>query len=125
MWHAIPRRDGECRLSRHGSSSDWRPVSRDRWFFSTLVVGIAGTGDVKAMGRVGLGGVSYLISVPFLSFARAIGEPFLLAFTTASSEPALPKAPEVMERFGTTLYLWRGRSYCLVSTICWTWAERL
>ena len=47
-----------------------------------------------------VGGVSYLIRVPFLSFARAIREPFLIAFTTASSEAALPKALEVMERFG-------------------------
>ena len=38
--------------------------------------------------------------VPFLSFFRAIREPFLIAFTTASSEAALPKALEVMERFG-------------------------
>jgi len=45
-------------------------------------------------------GVSYLIRVPFLKFARAIREPFLIAFTTASSEAALPKALEVMERFG-------------------------
>jgi proton glutamate symport protein len=47
-----------------------------------------------------LGGVSYLIRVPFLTFAKAIREPFLIAFTTASSEAALPKALEVMERFG-------------------------
>src|SRR5881409_106553 len=47
-----------------------------------------------------VGGVSYLIRVPFLTFARAIREPFLIAFTTASSEAALPKALEVMERFG-------------------------
>src|SRR5437762_6824667 len=47
-----------------------------------------------------LGGVSYLIRVPFFTFARAIREPFLIAFTTASSEAALPKALEVMERFG-------------------------
>jgi proton glutamate symport protein len=47
-----------------------------------------------------LGGVSYLIRVPFLTFVRAIKEPFLIAFTTASSEAALPKALEVMERFG-------------------------
>jgi proton glutamate symport protein len=47
-----------------------------------------------------LGGVSYLIRVPFLTFIRAIREPFLIAFTTASSEAALPKALEVMERFG-------------------------
>ncbi len=47
-----------------------------------------------------VGGVSYLIRVPFLTFAKAIREPFLIAFTTASSEAALPKALEVMERFG-------------------------
>lgn len=47
-----------------------------------------------------IGGVSYLIRVPFLAFMRAIKEPFLIAFTTASSEAALPKALEVMERFG-------------------------
>jgi proton glutamate symport protein len=47
-----------------------------------------------------LGGVSYLIRVPFLAFVKAIREPFLIAFTTASSEAALPKSLEVMERFG-------------------------
>jgi len=47
-----------------------------------------------------LGTVSFLIRVPFLTFVRAIREPFLIAFTTASSEAALPKALEVMERFG-------------------------
>jgi proton glutamate symport protein len=47
-----------------------------------------------------IGGVSYLIRVPFFTFARAIREPFLIAFSTASSEAALPKALEVMERFG-------------------------
>mgnify|MGYP003694614461 CR=1 FL=1 len=44
--------------------------------------------------------MSYLIRVPFLTFVKAIREPFLIAFTTASSEAALPKALEVMERFG-------------------------
>jgi proton glutamate symport protein len=47
-----------------------------------------------------MGGVSYLIRVPFFTFVGAIREPFLIAFTTASSEAALPKALEVMERFG-------------------------
>src|SRR5205085_11336265 len=47
-----------------------------------------------------IGGVSYLIRVPFMTFIKAIREPFLIAFTTASSEAALPKALEVMERFG-------------------------
>jgi proton glutamate symport protein len=47
-----------------------------------------------------IGGVAYLIRVPFFTFLRAIKEPFLIAFSTASSEAALPKALEVMERFG-------------------------
>jgi proton glutamate symport protein len=47
-----------------------------------------------------IGGAALLIRVPPLAFARAIREPFLIAFTTASSEAALPKALEVMERFG-------------------------
>jgi len=47
-----------------------------------------------------VGTVSLIIRVPFFTFANAIREPFLIAFTTASSEAALPKALEVMERFG-------------------------
>jgi proton glutamate symport protein len=47
-----------------------------------------------------VGGVSYLIRVPFFTFVKAIREPFLIAFSTASSEAALPKAMEVMEQFG-------------------------
>src|SRR5258707_6241011 len=47
-----------------------------------------------------LGTVSYLIRVPFLAFVKAIREPFLIAFSTASSEAALPKSLEIMERFG-------------------------
>jgi proton glutamate symport protein len=47
-----------------------------------------------------LGVVSYLIRVPFLSFVKAIREPMLIAFTTASSEAALPKSLDIMERFG-------------------------
>jgi proton glutamate symport protein len=47
-----------------------------------------------------VGGVSHLIRVPFLTFVKAIREPFLIAFSTASSEAALPKAMEVMEAFG-------------------------
>jgi proton glutamate symport protein len=44
--------------------------------------------------------VSVIIRVPFPVFLKAVREPFLIAFTTASSEAALPKALEVMERFG-------------------------
>ena len=47
-----------------------------------------------------IGGVALLIRVPFFTFLRAIREPFVIAFTTASSEAALPKALEVMARFG-------------------------
>jgi proton glutamate symport protein len=47
-----------------------------------------------------LGTVSYLIRVPFITFVKAIREPMLIAFTTASSEAALPKSLEIMERFG-------------------------
>ena len=47
-----------------------------------------------------LGAVSYLIRVPFLTFVKAIREPMLIAFTTASSEAALPKSLDIMERFG-------------------------
>lgn len=38
--------------------------------------------------------------VPFFKLLKAAREPFMLAFSTASSEAALPKAMEVMERFG-------------------------
>jgi proton glutamate symport protein len=47
-----------------------------------------------------IGGAALVTHVPFFSFVRAVREPFLIAFTTASSEAALPKALEVMERFG-------------------------
>jgi len=47
-----------------------------------------------------IGGVAIIIRVPFWTFLKAIREPFAIAFTTASSEAALPKALEVMERFG-------------------------
>jgi proton glutamate symport protein len=47
-----------------------------------------------------IGVVSYLIRVRFWTFLKAIREPFLIAFSTASSEAALPKALEVMEEFG-------------------------
>jgi proton glutamate symport protein len=57
-------------------------------------------GGLAVFAIVVIGGVAWLIRVPFLKFANAIREPFLIAFTTASSEAALPKALEVMERFG-------------------------
>jgi proton glutamate symport protein len=44
--------------------------------------------------------VTLLVRVPLGAFLRTIREPVLIAFTTASSEAALPKSLEVMERFG-------------------------
>lgn len=41
-----------------------------------------------------------ICKIPFLSMAKAIKDPALLAFSTASSEAALPKAMEIMEKFG-------------------------
>ena len=41
-----------------------------------------------------------IINVPFKYLLIALKEPALLAFTTASSEAALPKAMNVMEKFG-------------------------
>lgn len=38
--------------------------------------------------------------IPLKDFAKAVGEPFLMAFATASSESALPKAMENMVAFG-------------------------
>jgi Na+/H+-dicarboxylate symporter len=43
---------------------------------------------------------AYLMRVPVGAFARATREPFLIAFTTASSEAALPSSLAAMERFG-------------------------
>jgi len=57
-------------------------------------------GGLFVFAIVVIGGVAWLIRVPFFKFLSAIREPFLIAFTTASSEAALPKALEVMERFG-------------------------
>lgn len=41
-----------------------------------------------------------IVKISFRNLLRALQEPALLAFTTASSEAALPKAMDIMERFG-------------------------
>lgn len=41
-----------------------------------------------------------IVGISFRALLRAIEEPALLAFSTASSEAALPKAMEIMEKFG-------------------------
>jgi len=41
-----------------------------------------------------------IVRISLLDFLRAIADPAFLAFTTASSEAALPKAMTIMEKFG-------------------------
>jgi proton glutamate symport protein len=52
-----------------------------------------------------LGTVIVVTHVPLARFYRAAREPFLLAFSTASSEAALPLALENMERFGVPKHI--------------------
>jgi proton glutamate symport protein len=47
-----------------------------------------------------LGAVMLIARVPVLKFLKAVREPATIAFVTTSSESALPKAMEVMERLG-------------------------
>ena len=44
--------------------------------------------------------IATLARVPLARFFRAVKEPFLIAFSTASSEAALPRAMQAMERIG-------------------------
>lgn len=52
-----------------------------------------------------LGGVALLSRVPIGRFVQAVREPFVLAFSTASSEAALPLALENMELFGVPKHI--------------------
>ena len=47
-----------------------------------------------------LGGIALLFRIPIRKFLKAVREPATIAFATTSSESALPKAMEVMERLG-------------------------
>ena len=52
-----------------------------------------------------LGAVTAIARIPLRRFLRAVREPFLIAFSTASSEAALPLALENMERFGVPKHI--------------------
>jgi proton glutamate symport protein len=52
-----------------------------------------------------LGAVLFLARIPLAKFYRAAREPFLIAFSTASSEAALPLALENMEQFGVPKHI--------------------
>ena len=79
-----------------------------------VTVGHQGLGSLKTLGLlvitlyctlvvfmvVVFGAVIWIARIPLKPFIRAVREPFILAFTTANSEAALPKAFDLMERFG-------------------------
>ncbi len=52
-----------------------------------------------------LGTVALIVRIPIARFIKYVREPFLLAFSTASSEAALPGALENMERFGVPKHI--------------------
>ena len=52
-----------------------------------------------------LGAVTAVAKIPLRRFIRYVREPFLLAFSTASSESALPIALENMEEFGVPKHI--------------------
>jgi proton glutamate symport protein len=52
-----------------------------------------------------LGSVAMLFRIPVAAFYRAAREPFLIAFSTSSSEAALPRALENMEQFGVPRHI--------------------
>lgn len=49
--------------------------------------------------------VMLIIKVPIMKFVKNISEPLSIAFATTSSESALPKAMEQMERFGVPRHI--------------------
>ena len=51
------------------------------------------------------GAVAVIFRIPIKSFLQAAREPFFIAFSTASSEAALPRAMQNMERFGVPKHI--------------------
>ena len=84
-----------------------------------VTVGTYGVGILKTLGLLVLtvfgslvffvvcilGPIVYLSKIPLGRFIEAVKEPWLIAFSTASSEAALPKALENMERFGVPKHI--------------------
>jgi len=52
-----------------------------------------------------MGGVILLARIPLARFIKAVRQPWLIAFSTASSEAALPLALENMEKFGVPKHI--------------------
>ena len=88
-------------------------------------IGINGIGVLKSYGKVIfclysalaifvfliLNVVCHIVRVPFWKLMSAIKDQILLAFTTTSSEAALPKSMEILEKFGVPRNI--------VSSTCW------
>jgi len=93
-----------------------------------------------------LGSVILVCRIPLLRFFQAVKDPCLIAFSTASSEAALPRALENMEKFGvpkhivsfvlptgysfnldgTTLYLAGASLFCAqLAQIELTWTQQV
>jgi proton glutamate symport protein len=84
-----------------------------------VTVGTKGVGVLFGLGKliltmyvslilfvaVVLGAVVVIFRIPMRPFYEAVREPFLIAFSTASSEAALPLALENMERFGVPKHI--------------------
>lgn len=68
-----------------------------------LVITMYAAQAIFVVGVLGL--VIAVTRVPLRPFIRAAKEPFLIAFSTASSEAALPKALENMERMGVPRHI--------------------
>ena len=64
------------------------------WLVGTLYIALA----VFILGV--LLPVALIVGVPIRKFAKAVKEPAVIAFSTTSSEAALPRAMEVLERLG-------------------------
>lgn len=52
-----------------------------------------------------LGAVVVIFKIPLKRFVQAVKDPYILAFSTASSEAAFPQALENMERFGVPKHI--------------------
>jgi len=79
-------------------------------------------GGLFAFAIVGLGTLCTIMRIPFLKLLAYIREPILLAFSTASSEVALPKVIERLEKYGcsdriTSFVLPLGYSFNLDGSI--------
>lgn len=79
-------------------------------------------GGLFMFGFVGLGLLCTVMGIPFLKLLSYIEEPILLAFSTASSEVALPKVIDRLEKFGcsdriTSFVLPLGYSFNLDGSI--------